>query len=268
MADSGGFDGAPEPVNDGGLEGAIAAAEVEEAPAPVEGEQPAPEPTDWRTSLDPETRTLVESKGWRDPAEMARSYREAEASMHRERQERERIESMVLAQQNAQPGQETGPSYSEADVHLALANGEITDNEARAYFSQLSDYRDQRIQSEIDKRLGQYDAERVQPLGQVQAAELLRGEISQVQSQVGQEELQRYGQQAIDIRKQMGISFPDAYALAKGRAETQRAVEARRSQFAETANGGARGRVPQKSDEEILAEQIFSNTGPSSGGFD
>lgn len=270
MADSGGFEGAP-PAEGGSLEDAISAAT---APAP-EGARPAPEqvnpaaPADWREGLDPETRSLVEAKGFRDPADLVRWGREAEATMHRERQRAEQVEQQML--QSQQPQQPDGaPQYTEADVFAAMESGEIGAREAAAYMAQLTEYRESRLLSQMDERLSRYDTERVQPLGQVQAAEMLRGEIASVQAQVGPEEVQRYGRRAVEIARERQMPFTDAFKMVRGEAEMQRAMEARRSQYAETMNGGGRGPAQQAGPDPIekLTEEIFGNAGPVTGGFD
>lgn len=251
---------------------------------------------DWLEGADDEIAQYVQSKGFKDPAALAKSYREAESRMRQHDAELERLKEqnqqnedyigrlIELAERNQQMGgmQQQQPD-PEAEIRQQLAAigqayqaGQIDEVGAEIarmqLFQQVINQNNQQLSSQFEEKLQSALGQYVAPLQDRMAHDDLNSAAAEMHEEYGpdvsQEALQliKSGEIPQDLMN-TGKGVRMAYQLAAGKIARQAMAEQRAAMQSETMAPNGRGSQNGggANAEKAVLEAIFSGGRPDDG---
>lgn len=240
---------------------------------------------DWRDSLDDESRRYAESKGWKSPADMLRSQREAEAEMHRTRQLAEEYERAfaTMGQGDQQPQQgaqepDLGQAINQAaaSIKARYDAGKIDEGELFMEMAQLNAealaVQAAQLEQRFGSRLSESLEDRLAPLQENQWRDHWSRERAAIQTSLG-EDYGRLAPRAREHLQEMIREQPSmrenkqAMRIAFDRAIAEEELSKRRERSAQTIQGGGRSRRTEvdPAEEIIKGMDAVSPRGMSGG---
>ncbi|HKY59415.1 MAG TPA: hypothetical protein VJP59_00240 [Gemmatimonadota bacterium] len=225
---------------------------------------PPPATADWKSGLDEETKALVEAKGWKSLADMAKSYREAESSLGRERsradqEAREKQEIARLLDQGRQaiggtPQQNQGDPFQIEQLGELWEAGEISFKDALGYLTT------QVFPAIADARAQQY----VAPVAMKTQEAELRETVAQMEDtypdfrELSTDVLALMQREPDEYQGSRGMRR--AYAMVKADRDARTAHERARAARAETIDQGSVGQRATVDAAAIIRERIRGAT--------